>query len=59
MMTLERRHDLITVVKPHFLPKRRRSTRSYFMKAIDYSFYGLRAWRDNPLGMLGDRSKSL
>ena len=37
---LERRHDLITILKPHFLPKRLRFTRSYFKKAIDYSFYG-------------------
>ena len=29
MMTLERRHDLITVLKPHFLPKRLRYTKSF------------------------------
>ena len=40
MMTLERRRDLITVLKPYFLPKRLHSTRSYFIKAIDHTFYG-------------------
>ena len=40
MMTLERRHDLITVLKPYFLPKRLHSTKSYFIKAIDHTFYG-------------------
>ena len=40
MVTLKRRHDLITVLKPHFLPKRLRSTKSYFIKAIDHIFYG-------------------
>ena len=29
MMTLERRHDLITVLNPHFLPKRLRYTKSF------------------------------
>ena len=27
-VTVERRHDLITVLKPHFLPKRLRSSKS-------------------------------
>ena len=27
--------------KPHFLPKRLHSTKSYFIKAIDHTFYGL------------------
>ena len=40
MVTLERRHGLITVLKPPFLPKRLRSTKSYFIKAIDHTFYG-------------------
>ena len=40
MMTLERRYDLITVLKPHFLPKRLPSTKSYFIKAIDHTSYG-------------------
>ena len=40
MMTLERRRDLITVLKPYFLRKRLHSTRSYFIKAIDHTFYG-------------------
>ena len=40
MMTLEREHDLIMVLKPHFLPKRLRSTKNYFIKAIDHTFYG-------------------
>ena len=40
MVTLERRHGLITVLKPHFLPKRLRSTKIYFIKAIDHTFYG-------------------
>ena len=40
MVTLERRHGLITVLKQHFLPKRLRSTKSYFIKAIDHTFYG-------------------
>ena len=40
MMTLERRHDLITVLKAYFLPKRLHSTKSYFIKAIDHTFYG-------------------
>ena len=40
MMTLERRHDLIKVLKPYFLPKRLHSTKSYFIKAIDHTFYG-------------------
>ena len=41
MMTLERTHDLITVLKPYFLPKRIHSTKSYFIKAVDHTFYGL------------------
>ena len=42
MMTLERRHDLITVLKPLLLhPKRLSFTKSYFMKVIDHTFYGL------------------
>ena len=40
MMTLERRRDLITVLEPYFLPKGLHSTRSYFIKAIDHTFYG-------------------
>ena len=40
MMTLERRHALITVLKLYFLPKRLHSTKSYFIKAIDHTFYG-------------------
>ena len=40
MMTLERRRDLITVLVPYFLPKRLHSTKSYFIKAIDHTFYG-------------------
>ena len=40
MMTLERRHDLITVLKPYFSPKRLHSTKSFFIKAIDHTFYG-------------------
>ena len=38
MMTLERRHDLITVLKPHFLPKRLHSTKSYFFGSWFTSF---------------------
>ena len=34
MMTLERRHKSITVLKPYFLPKRLHSTKGYFIKAI-------------------------
>ena len=41
MMTLERRHDFITVLNPHFLPKRLRSTKRYFIKVIDHTFYGI------------------
>ena len=33
MMTLEKRHDLIKVLEPYFLPKRLHSTKSYFIKA--------------------------
>ena len=40
MMTLERRRDLIMVLEPYFLPKTLHSTRSYFIKAIDHTFYG-------------------
>ena len=40
MMTLERRRDLITVLVPYFLPKRLHSTKSYFIKAIEHTFYG-------------------
>ena len=40
MMTLERRRDLMTVLEPYFLPKRLHSTKSYFIKAIDHTFYG-------------------
>ena len=40
MMSLERRRDLITVLEPYFLPKRLHSTKSYFIKAIDLTFYG-------------------
>ena len=40
MMTLERRRDLITVLEPYVLPKTLHSTRSYFIKAIDHTFYG-------------------
>ena len=40
MMTLERRHKSITVLKQYFLPKRLHSTKSYFIKAIDHTFYG-------------------
>ena len=39
-MTLERRRDLITVLEPYFLPKILHSTKSYFIKAIDHTFYG-------------------
>ena len=37
MMTLERRHKSITVLKPYFLPKRLHSTKGYFIKAIDHT----------------------
>ena len=40
MTTLEGRHDLITVLKPHCLPKRLRPTKSYVIKAMDHAFYG-------------------
>ena len=40
MMTLERRRDLITVLEPYFLPKRLHSIKSFFIKAIDHTFYG-------------------
>ena len=40
MMTLERRRDLIAELEPHFLPQRLRSTKRYFIKATDHSFYG-------------------
>ena len=40
MITLERRHDLITKLKPQFLPIRLRSIESCFIKAIDHTFYG-------------------
>ena len=40
LMTLERRRDLITVLEPYFLPKILHSTKSYFIKAIDHTFYG-------------------
>ena len=33
MMTLDRRNDLITVLKPYFLPKRLHSTKSFFYKS--------------------------
>ena len=40
MMTLERRHKSITVLKPYFLPKRLHSTKGYFIKTIDHTFNG-------------------
>ena len=46
------RHDLITVLKPHFY---RKDPKSYFIKAIDHTFYGftgvinhLRSWENTP-----------
>ena len=40
VMTLERRHFLITVLKPRFLPTHVRFTYGCFKKAIDDTFYG-------------------
>ena len=54
MMTLERRHDLITELKPHFLPIR---LRKLFYKSNRPHFLWVYR-RGNPLGMLGDHSKS-
>jgi len=43
MMTLERRHDLITVLKPYFLPKRLHSTKSFFSRVLPTSHVGYHA----------------
>ena len=49
------RHDLITVLEPHFY---RKDPKSYFIKAIDHTFYGF-YWCDKPLEKLGEHSKSI
>ena len=38
MMILERTHDLITVLKPHFLPIRIPFTQSKLRKSINHTF---------------------
>ena len=43
MVTLERRHGLITILKPHFSPKRLRSTKSFLV------FFQHPAWVVSPV----------